>query len=287
MRILVTGANGQLGKCIQDLSSQVPYSSHDFIFTDIHELNICISSDIETFLLSEKPDVIINAAAYTAVDQAEEDVDAAYKINRDAVYNLAQLAQKHNIYLVHISTDYVFSGTSLHPYKPSDPTDPCSIYGKSKKAGEEAIFQSHGNATILRTSWLYSEYGKNFLKTMLHLGKERKKLNVVYDQIGAPTYAGDLAKAILSAIETQKQKKGVQVFHYANKGVTSWYDFAYTIFKYAKIPCTLDPILTSQYPAKAIRPAYSVFDLHETEQALKIEIPHWTESLRLIIKKLQ
>ncbi len=275
-----------MGSCLRDLAKQEPYAANEYLFTDVNELDICDKDAVERFAELHKPDVIINSAAYTAVDNAEDDVERAFQINRDAVRNLAQVAKARQMYLVHISTDYVFSGEACHPYRPSDPITPLSVYGKSKAAGEEAIQESGCDATILRTSWLYSEYGKNFVKTMLRLGSERSELNVVYDQIGAPTYAGDLAKAIFAAIDTQRQHQGVQIFHFANQGVTSWYDFAKSIMETAGLTCQIRPILTSEYPAKASRPAYSVFDLSETRTCLKINIPHWIDSLKLTINKL-
>ncbi len=285
--ILVTGANGQLGNCIRDLAIVSPYNQHRFIFTDVEELNICNQQDIETFVTNNRPDIIINAAAYTAVDKAEDDVDKAYMLNRDAVKNLADTARKHNIYFVHISTDYVFSGEACHPYSVDTPVNPISIYGKSKAAGETAIMQSGCRSTIIRTSWLYSEYGHNFVKTMLKLSHERSELNVVSDQIGGPTYAGDLAKAIFAAIDKNYSQEGVQLYHYANEGTISWYDFTQAIMELSGSTCKVNAIFTSEYPAKAPRPAYSVFDLSKTRKELGLTIPYWRKSLALIISKLR
>lgn len=285
--ILVTGANGQLGNCIRDLSLVPPYNLHRYIFTDVEELDICNTSAIEAFILKNHPDIIINAAAYTAVDKAEDDIEKAYQLNRDAVQNLAEAAFKHKIYLVHISTDYVFSGEACHPHRVDAPVNPISIYGKSKAAGEAAISQSGCRATLIRTSWLYSEYGHNFVKTMLQLGKERTELNVVSDQIGGPTYAGDLAKAIFASIDKNFEKEGLQIYHYANEGSISWYDFTQAIMEISGLTCKINAIFTSEYPAKAPRPAYSVFDLSKARKELGLSIPYWRDSLALIINKLQ
>ncbi len=287
MKIVITGANGQLGRSLRDCALKAPNRTHNYLFTDIAELDICRMEEIVACIEAFQPDVIVNAAAYTAVDRAEEEPEEAYRINRDAVRNLAQVAQKRNIHLIHISTDYVFSGTGHVPHKTTDPIAPLSIYGKSKAAGEQAIIELSGHATIIRTSWLYSEYGHNFVKTMLQLGQERAELYIVYDQIGAPTYAGDLADAIFAAIQKGINENGVHIYNYANEGVTSWYDFAYSIMKLAGLNCRIRPILTSQYPTKAVRPAYSVFDLAETRRDLSLNIPHWMESLKLTINKLR
>lgn len=284
MNILVTGANGQLGHCIQDLAISKP--TWNFHFTDVDTLDICDVVQVEHFVKDKAIDVIINAAAYTAVDKAEEDIENAYRINRDAVANLANIAARHHAYLIHISTDYVFSGESCHPYKPEDDIDPISIYGKSKAAGEQAIADAQCNATIIRTSWLYSEYGHNFVKTMLKLGQERDKLSVVCDQIGGPTYAGDLAKAIFKAIEVNQMKSGIQLYHFSNEGSISWFDFTKAIMEIAHLQCMVEAIFTSEYPAKAPRPSYSVFNLRKIKTELGLEIPYWRDSLVLIVNKL-
>ena len=287
LKILVTGANGQLGRCIQDLAKETEHAGHHYFFTDVAELDICNYSAIDDYVKAHRPDVIINAAAYTAVDNAEDDIENAYKLNRDAVDNLARIAKEYNIYFIHISTDYVFSGEACHPYRVDAAIAPKSIYGKSKAAGEEKIKTSGCNASIIRTSWLYSEYGKNFVKTMLRLGSERESINVVCDQIGGPTYAGDLAKVILACIKTNIDKEGVEIYHFANEGTISWYDFTQAIMEISKIKCKVNSIFTSEYPAKAPRPAYSVFDLSKTRQEIWADIPYWRESLTLTIKKLQ
>lgn len=287
MKILVTGANGQLGHCLQDLSKTEIFSHHEYLFTDVDELDICDLPALQAYVSENHPDVIINAAAYTAVDKAEDEIGQAYRLNRDAVANLAKVAYSNHLYLIHISTDYIFSGEECHPYTVETAANPKSVYGKSKAAGEEAINDSGCNATIIRTSWLYSEYGHNFVKTMLKLGREREELNVVFDQVGGPTYAGDLAKAILTAVEHNINKSGVQIYHYANEGVISWYDFTQAIMEIAGLECRINAIFTSEYPAKAPRPAYSVFDLSKIKQELSLKIPYWRKSLELIISKLQ
>lgn len=284
--ILVTGANGQLGRCIQDLSKTLDCNDYQFHFTDIGELDICQKEDIDNFVSKFGIDIIINAAAYTAVDKAEDDQEAAYRLNRDAVGNIAEVCANRGIYFIHISTDYVFSGEHCHPYREDDAIAPKSIYGKSKAAGEEKIRESGCNATIIRTSWLYSEYGSNFVKTMLRLGKERDSLSVVCDQVGGPTYAGDLAKAIFAAIEGNDTRKGVHLYHFANEGSISWFDFTKAIMRIAGMGCPVASIFTSEYPTKAPRPSYSVFDLRKIKAELGIKTPYWEESLVLTINKL-
>lgn len=283
--ILITGANGQLGNCLRDLA--VEYQErYRFFYTDVEELDITDAAAIDRYVVDNQIQVIVNAAAYTAVDKAEDDVDMAYKLNRDAVRNLAEVSKAHDCLLVHISTDYVFSGESCHPYKEDDTPAPKSVYGASKLAGEQAVAQVGCRAIIIRTSWLYSEYGHNFVKTMLRLGDERKEVSVVCDQIGGPTYAGDLAQAIFLCLTSNLEKKGIQVYHFANEGVISWYDFAKAIMEISGKSCAVFPIFTGEYPAKAPRPAYSVFNLRKTKTELGISIPYWRDSLALIINKL-
>lgn len=283
--ILITGANGQLGNCLRDLA--VEYQErYRFFYTDVEELDITDAAAIDRYVADNQIQIIVNAAAYTAVDKAEDDVDMAYKLNRDAVRNLAEVSKAHDCLLVHISTDYVFSGECCHPYKEDDTPAPKSVYGASKLAGEQAVAEVGCRAIIIRTSWLYSEYGHNFVKTMLRLGDERKEVSVVCDQIGGPTYAGDLAQAILLCLTANLEKTGMQVYHFANEGVISWYDFAKAIMEISGKPCAVFPIFTGEYPAKAPRPAYSVFNLRKTKTELGISIPYWRDSLALIINKL-
>ncbi len=283
--ILITGANGQLGNCLRDLAAEYQ-ERYRFFYTDVEELDITDAAAIDRYVADNQIQIIINAAAYTAVDKAEDDVDMAYKLNRDAVRNLAEVSKAHDCLLVHISTDYVFSGECCHPYKEDDTPAPKSVYGASKLAGEQAVAQVGCRAIIIRTSWLYSEYGHNFVKTMLRLGDERKEVSVVCDQIGGPTYAGDLAQAILLCLTANLEKTGMQVYHFANEGVISWYDFAKAIMEISGKPCAVFPIFTGEYPAKAPRPAYSVFNLRKTKTELGISIPYWRDSLALIINKL-
>ena len=274
-----------MGNCLRDHAKEYQ-DKYRFFHTDVAELDITDAVAIDRYVTDNQINAIINAAAYTAVDKAEDDVDMAYKLNRDAVRNLADVARKHGIHLVHISTDYVFSGEACHPYKEDEPIAPLSVYGKSKAKGEAAIRESGCSATIIRTSWLYSEYGNNFVKTMLRLGHERESVSVVSDQIGGPTYAGDLAQAVLLAMTANLGKEGVQVYHFANEGTISWFDFAKAIMETAGIHCAVNPIFTGEYPAKAPRPAYSVFNLRKIKTELEITIPYWRDSLILTINKL-
>lgn len=284
MKILVTGSNGQLGNEFRLLARSYP--AFEFIFTDVAELDISSETDIETLVKAEQPVVIINCAAYTAVDKAEQEDNLAFLINATAVGNLARVASKYNALLVHISTDYVFDGKNHKPYHEDNPTNPVSLYAKSKHAGEQQV-QSYANkALIIRTSWLYSEFGNNFVKTMVKYGKERGQLNVVFDQTGTPTYARDLAKAILDIIQKQPVFNGVEVFHYSNEGVASWYDFALAIIELSGINCKINPIETKDYPLPAIRPFYSVFNKSKIKQRFQIEIPYWRNSLKECIERL-
>ena len=284
--ILITGANGQLGNCLRDLAAEYQ-DKYRFFYTDVEELDITDAAAIDRYVIDNHINIIINAAAYTAVDKAEDDVEMAYKLNRDAVRNLAEVAREHNCLLVHVSTDYVFSGEACHPYKEDDTPAPKSVYGSSKLAGEQAVAESGCRAIIIRTSWLYSEYGHNFVKTMLKLGSEREEVSVVCDQIGGPTYAGDLAKVIMTLVAKNDQQNGVQFYHFANEGTISWYDFAKAIMEIAGNRCQVKAIFTGEYPAKAARPAYSVFNLRKVKEEIGIPIPYWRDSLILIINKLQ
>ena len=274
-----------MGNCLRDLAAAYQ-DKYRFFYTDVEELDITDAAAIDRYVSDNQIHVIINAAAYTAVDKAEDDVEMAYKLNRDAVRNLAEVAREHNCLLVHISTDYVFSGEACHPYKEDDTPAPKSVYGASKLAGELAVAESGCRAIIIRTSWLYSEYGHNFVKTMLKLGSERKEVSVVCDQIGGPTYAGDLAKVIMALVTKDDQQNGVQLYHFANEGTISWYDFAKAIMEIAGNGCQVKSIFTGEYPAKAARPAYSVFNLRKVKEKIGISIPYWRDSLILIINKL-
>ena len=284
--ILITGANGQLGNCLRDLAA-VFQDQYDFYYTDVAELDITDAEAIEKFVVDNGIDIIINAAAYTAVDKAEDDEVNAYRLNCTAVGNLARVAKKHDLTLFHISTDYVFSGELATPYVETDTPAPKSVYGSTKLAGEQAIVESGCRAIIIRTSWLYSEYGNNFVKTMLRLGAERESLRVVCDQIGGPTYAGDLARVIYQLMENGEEPKGTEIYHFANEGVCSWFDFAKTIMDIAGLPCRVEAIPSSEYPAKAHRPAFSVFNLRKIKVATGTPIPYWRDSLILTINKLK
>jgi dTDP-4-dehydrorhamnose reductase len=275
--ILVTGGNGQLGSELKEI---VPnYQDYNFLFTDVKALDITNHTTVAAFIMSNNITVIINCAAYTAVDKAESEPELSDAINHLAVANFAQIAKDNNIKLVHISTDYVFDGANHKPYVEKDTPNPKSVYGKTKLAGERAMQTINPeNSIIIRTSWVYSSYGNNFVKTMLRLGKERDELNVVADQIGTPTYAGDLAQAILTLLP-QINNETVQLFHYSNEGVCSWYDFAKAIFEIKGLPIKVNPIETSQYPTPAKRPFYSVLNKTNIKENFQMEIPYWKTSL--------
>lgn len=252
--ILVTGGNGQLGSELKELAPA--YSNYHFIFTDVENLDICDHKAVATFIDKNNIHTIINCAAYTAVDKAEEQFELADKINHLAVANFSQIARDKNIQLIHISTDYVFDGTNHKPYTEKDSPNPQSVYGQTKLDGELAMQQINPeNSIIIRTSWVYSKFGNNFVKTMLRLGKERDQLSVVADQIGTPTNAADLAKAILTILPKIKNED-IEIFHYSNEGVCSWYDFAKAIFEISELPIEVNPIGTSQYPTLAKRPFF-------------------------------
>jgi dTDP-4-dehydrorhamnose reductase len=278
LNILVTGSKGQLGsefKCLEE------DSEHHFQFTDSKTLDITDIEALNFYFNKNHIDLIINCAAYTAVDQAEDDVEKALSINRDAIYNLVNICEKHQIALIHFSTDYVFDGQNYKPYTEDDAVSPLGVYGQSKRAGEEAILNSKASSLIVRTSWLYSKYGHNFMKSMLRLGQERDQLQIVYDQIGTPTHARDLAKAMMTCVSQYMIWQNKQsIYHYANEGVASWYDFAKAIFDKEAIDCKLIPILSKDYPTKAKRPHYSVMDKNKFKTVFGIEILHWQDSLK-------
>lgn len=275
--ILVTGSNGQLGSEIRALAPKHP--TYNFIFTDVEELDICNHIAVKQFIATNNINVIINCAAYTAVDKAEEQFEIADNINHLAVANFAQIAKEKDIKLIHISTDYVFDGTAHKPYTETDTQNPQSVYGKTKLAGEVAMQNINpANAIIIRTSWVYSNYGNNFVKTMLRLGNERDQLNVVADQVGTPTNAADLAKAILTILP-KLNNETVELFHYSNEGVCSWYDFAKAIFEIKGLPIKVSPIESSQYPTPAERPFYSVLNKRLIKEKYGLKIPYWKDSL--------
>jgi dTDP-4-dehydrorhamnose reductase len=282
MNILITGCNGQLGNEIQLLQTQ--YAQHTWFNTDVNELDITDKTAIERFVEENEIGGIVNCAAYTAVDKAESDPQLARKLNADAPAFLAEAVAKRGGWMVQVSTDYVFNGTKHTPYVETDEPCPNSVYGQTKLEGEQAVSKLCPNAMIIRTAWLYSEFGNNFVKTMIRLGREREQLGVIFDQVGTPTYAHDLATAIMTAID-----KGIKpgVYHFSNEGVTSWYDFTKSIHRLAGInTCQVSPLHTAEYPTPASRPAYSVLDKTKIKDAYGIEIPHWEESLAKCIAKL-
>ncbi len=278
MKIAVFGANGQLGRKIQDWNKEHA-GEHDFVFTDIDSLDITDKRQIDDFMRMHQPQVMINCAAYTAVDKAEDEPETADSINHIAVKLLSEAAGAHHAFMVHVSTDYVFDGMQCRPYVETDSTAPMSVYGKTKLAGELAMQHSGCCGVIIRTAWLYSEYGNNFVKTMLRLGHEKKQISVVCDQVGTPTYAGDLADAIMKTIVHCNDINGVECYHFSNEGVISWYDFSQAVMSIARLDCKVMPILGKYYPAKAHRPYYSVLDKSKIKQCLSIEIPYWKHSL--------
>ncbi|MGL1902326.1 MAG: dTDP-4-dehydrorhamnose reductase [Fibrobacterales bacterium] len=284
-RILVTGSNGQLGSEIQALASNYDVK---LILTDVSQLDITDPNTIELFLHNQsKIDICINCAAYTAVDKAEENRELADKINHIGPKNLAKAAKIHGFKLIQVSTDFVFDGTQAHPYKESDVVNPISVYGKTKYDGEQAVLLENSDSIIIRTSWLYSAFGNNFVKTMMKLGTEREKIGIVYDQVGSPTYARDLAECILGLIDNIKKIENISgTFHYSNEGVASWYDFTCAIHEYAEIECTVSPIEAKNYPLPAPRPHFSVMDKSKLKTEFGVSIPHWRESLRECISLL-
>ncbi|ARV15115.1 dTDP-4-dehydrorhamnose reductase [Polaribacter sp. SA4-12] len=275
--ILVTGGNGQLGSEIKDLEKNYP--KYSFYFTDIKELDITNQLSVKIFIEKNNIDIIINCAAYTAVDRAENELELSDKINHLAVRNFAKIAKEQGIKLIQVSTDYVFDGTNYQPYIETNEPNPQSVYGKTKLDGELAMQEINPeDSIIIRTSWVYSSYGNNFVKTMIRLGKERDELGVIFDQVGTPTYAKDLAKAILDIIP-QLETKEVEVYHYSNEGVCSWYDFAKAIFELNYISVKVNAIETSEYPTIAKRPLYSVLSKSKIKKQFNVEVPYWKESL--------
>lgn len=283
MNILVTGANGQLGNEMQVLARE--NLQHTYFFTDVQELDICDEQAVYAYVSEHKIDIIVNCAAYTAVDKAEDNVELCDKLNNIAPGYLARAAQANSAAMIQVSTDYVFDGTAHIPYTEEEPTCPASVYGSTKLAGEQNVMDHCEKAMVIRTAWLYSIYGNNFVKTMIRLGQERDSLGVIFDQIGTPTYANDLAQAIFAAIN-----KGVVrgIYHFSDEGVCSWYDFTIAIHRLAGIAsCKVKPLHTADYPAKAPRPHYSVLDKTKIKDTFGIEIPHWEESLKRCINQLR
>lgn len=282
MKTLVLGASGQLGQCLQKVSGQ--RNTNSLIFPDEQIANILDKDLLESLFASEKPEFVINCAAYTAVDKAEDDIDLCRKVNKEGPLNIALLCKAYNVTLVHVSTDFVFEGSGHDLLKEEDIAEPVNIYGVTKLEGEQDIIATWPRHFILRTSWLYSEYGNNFVKAMLKFGAERDELNIIADQVGTPTYAMDLAGAIIDIIELNSTDYGV--YHYSNEGVTSWYDFAMGIFDISGTDVKVNPIPTSQYPTRAERPKFSVMDKTKVKKTFGLEIPYWRNSLVKCINNL-
>lgn len=283
MNILITGCNGQLGNELQLL--QQANNQHHWLNTDVAELDITNQLAVEQYVAENKVDGIINCAAYTAVDKAENDKQRCTAINTEAPAYLAHAIEKRGGWIIQVSTDYVFDGTAHTPYEETDTPCPDSVYGSTKLAGELAVQKFCKKSMVIRTAWLYSTFGNNFVKTMIRLGKEKEEIGVIYDQIGSPTYARDLAIIILTAVE-----KGINpgVYHFSNEGVTSWYDFTKAIHRIAGIKgCHVKPLRTSEYPTPAKRPSYSVLDKTKLKKTYDIEIPYWEDSLAECISSLE
>ena len=277
-KIVITGSRGQLGRALTDIASD--NADHEITGSDIENLDICDYTSLEQFIAESGADYLINCAAYTAVDKAEEEPEKAYAVNSFAVKNLAILCNKYGIRLIHISTDYVFDGISAIPYREDNIANPASVYGQSKLEGETAILYNIKRAVIIRTSWLYYHGGKNFVNTMIRLAQEKRHLQVVYDQVGAPTYARDLAAAIISIIESNSFPEQVEIYHYSNSGVASWFDFAKAIIEIMDIPATVAPVDSGTFRQLASRPAYSVLNCSKLTEAYNTDRPYWRDSLK-------
>ena len=280
---LVFGGSGQLGQCLRTVSDQINFEG--IIFPAEGEANILDIESLTSLFEKYKPAYSINCAAYTAVDKAEDELDLARKVNRDGAGNLAKLCAKYNCTLIQISTDFVFEGNIPKVLDEDDAASPISVYGLTKLEGEEAVAANTDKYYTIRTSWLYSEHGNNFVKTMLKLAADRSELSIIADQVGTPTYAIDLAGAILQIINNDAQQYGI--YHYSNEGVTSWYDFAVAIFDIAGVKIKVNPIKTSQYPTKATRPKFSVMDKSKIKSTFNLPIPYWRDSLIACIKALK
>ena len=285
MNILVTGCNGQLGTELQKIATSE--TQHHWVFTDVDTLDICNKAAVETCFDEQQIDACINCAAYTAVDKAEDEPELATLINAYAPKVLAAACLKRGALLMHVSTDYVFGGDANEPYKVDDPINPQSVYGNTKAEGERLIRESGCNYMIVRTAWLYSSVGKNFVKTMLMLGDTKDEINVVADQKGCPTWAHDLAMALVTLLSKNGKNEVHETFHFTNEGQITWYDFATTIMELGGKTCKVNPITTDQYPTKAKRPTYSVLDLSKIKAYAGIEIPDWRESLEKCIDELK
>jgi len=294
MRILVTGKNGQLGRSIQRVVNENngnnSQNKNEFIFVGKDELDLSSEDNIANYFNDNYFDIIINCAAYTAVDKAEEEQELANQVNHLAVKQLAQIVNEQQAKLIHISTDYVFDGESDKPYLETDATNPINAYGKTKLAGEKALQKiMPTNATIIRTSWVYSEFGNNFVKTMLRLGKERDEISVVSDQIGSPTYATDLANVILEIIRNKEFKEidqVTQIYHYSNQGEISWYVFAKEVFKMARVECKIEPIIADEYLTKTERPMNTLMKKIKIKDKFRVQALEWKKSLKTCIKNI-
>lgn len=283
MKILVTGSAGQLGSEIQALAAQE--KNVEFYFADLPQFDICNKDHLKKVFKDFKPDVVINAAAYTAVDLAEKENEKAFAVNTHAVAELAAACKASKAFLIHLSTDFVFDGKRSQPYHEEVAANPVGTYASSKNKGEIEILLNTQHAAIIRTSWLYGQYGSNFMKTILEKGRKGEKLNVVYDQVGTPTWSADLAVVVLSMAQQASRIKGVELFHYSNEGVASWYDFAYEILHLTGVKTELNPVESKDFQRPAPRPAYSVLNKKKIKQFLGITIPHWKESLEKCLKK--
>lgn len=281
--VLITGANGQLGSELKEICQT---NHRRFYFTDAAELDITQIEQIRTYCLDKKIDTIVNCAAYTQVDKAEDDAQMANLVNNIATLHLATVCRELEALLIHVSTDYVFDGEGNTPYMETDPTNPLGVYGKTKLEGEKAIEQINCRHIIIRTSWLYSSYGHNFVKTIKKLSAEREELKVVFDQVGTPTYAGDLANVILQLLERNDEQIKQGIYHYSNEGVCSWYDFAVEINRIAKHQCNIQPCHSDEFPTKVRRPNYSVLDKTNIKKTYQITIPHWIDALNKCMLKL-
>ena len=287
MNVLVTGANGQLGSEIKDCHHD--FKTLNFIYADLSELDICNIDAINFFVVENNIKAIINCAAYTAVDKAENYAETARKVNAKGVSNLVKAMENVNGKIIHISTDYVFDGTKPLPYDEEDAVSPIGVYGKTKREGELAVINSTLEGVVIRTSWLYSAYGNNFVKTMIRLGKEKEKLNVIFDQIGTPTFAGDLANTCLEILSNKNGRIDAtgKIYHFSNEGVASWYDFARAIMQIKEINCEVLPIETKDYPTLAPRPHFSVLNKAKIKKDFNIIIPYWKDSLEKCIENLK
>ncbi|MGB1248178.1 MAG: dTDP-4-dehydrorhamnose reductase [Chitinophagales bacterium] len=282
-KILVTGANGQVGQEFKVIAQDD--MQFEWVFAARDTFDITDAKKINAFFHENKIDICINVAAYTAVDKAEDERDLAHEINERAVCGLAEVCKKSGAKLIHFSTDFVFDGEKFRPYIEEDKPSPKGVYGLSKLAGELKAIENDG--VVIRTSWVYSEFGNNFVKTMLRLGNDRDEISVVADQVGTPTYARDLAQAVYDLITEGKFLKDVDIYHYSNEGVASWYDFAKAIFEIKNIDCKVNPILSHQYPTKAKRPHYSVLNKNKIKSTYQLSIPHWRDSLKICLGKIK